>query len=272
MSISEELSAMEGLFHREVMKGVYIICTTQNVPTDDPFSLAPGMPTGNCYLVTGEEKAILFDLAIPDTRVKRYAELLAGKPAMLVLSHGHSDHIFCLDMWEEVWLHKEDVPIIVQGSSWQAPLPEERCPTFNFLEDGDVIDLGGRRLEVIHIPGHTPGSIMLLDSKTRTLLSGDSVTRRLLYGVSGFVPFDVFCRSLESLKKKDFDTIYSAHDRCSLPKSHIDLMLWQIRDCFLSNYKIYDNPVFGMLADTSYGDMYTKHYFDMAVPDFLTMQ
>ena len=43
--------------------------------------------------------------------------------------------------------------------------PIDPCPTIHYLNNGDVIELGNHLLEVIHIPGHTPGSILLLDKK-----------------------------------------------------------------------------------------------------------
>ena len=92
------------------------------------------------------------------------------------------------------------------------------------------------------------------------------MVRRLLYGVSGFAPFEEFCKSLEALKELPFDTVYSTHDRCSLSKGHIDLMLRQIGKEFMKNYRVYENPPFGTMCGLSYGDTYTKDYFDMAAP------
>lgn len=69
------------------------------------------------------------------------------------------------------------------------------------------------------------GSLLFLDKKTKTLISGDTIARRLLYGISGWVPLDEFVHAIRELEREDFDGILSAHDRFILPKSHIQYML-----------------------------------------------
>jgi len=70
----------------------------------------------------------------------------------------------------------------VTGDYLWKPLPEGFDPTTwtipsmkptALLHDGDIIDLGGRRLEVICTPGHSPGSMCLLDRQNRILFTGD---------------------------------------------------------------------------------------------------
>lgn len=213
------------LFHKEIGDGLYLISTdTQGT------SMLPGPATTNSYLVIGEEKALLFDLSVDEIDVKEYAEKLAGKPVMTAVSHGHYDHIYHMEQYDDVWLHENDVPLLQGGGIGLRKV--DPCPNLHLLKDGDVIDLGGRKLDVIHIPGHTPGSILLLDRKTKILLSGDTGARRLLYGVTGFVPFDDFCKNLIRLKTVDFEVMYSAHDRCALPKAHIDTMLDVVQNQF----------------------------------------
>ncbi len=103
-------------------------------------------------------------------------------------------------------------------------------PDLHPLQDGDVLRLGGRDLRVVHVPGHTPGSIVLFDEKTATLLTGDAVARRMLLGVSAPVDMGDLARRLEGLKALPFEVMYSAHDRCGLPRWYLDDVVYHLRD------------------------------------------
>ena len=252
------------LFHVEIMRGIYLISSSQSGPTTDNRSLAPGNPTGNSYLVIGKERALLFDLAVNESSLLAYIKALVGKPVQLVLSHGHPDHVYHLNEVNEVWMHPSDEKLIRDGMLGMQPITP--CRTIHPLEDGETIDLGDRALDVIHIPGHSPGSILLLDHQSKLLLSGDTCARRLLYGIHDFVPLDSFCESLRCLSALDFDIIYSSHDRCPLPKTYIEHMIQLIMHDLPQTEKECNLPGLGTMAWLVHGDPYTLRYFDMAVP------
>jgi len=108
----------------------------------------------------------------------------------------------------------------------------------------------------------------LLDRKTGVLLSGDTGARRLLYATSDFVPLDVFADILRRLKAYPFDVMYSAHDRCALPKTHIDLMLQVIeQDTQTTEPNLLDIPGICRLALWQRGEMDQIAYFDFSMPD-----
>jgi len=249
--------AFENLFHTEIGDGIFLISTDLQGK-----SMLPGPATTNSYLVIGEEKAMLFDLTVDDPAVKEYVKDLTDKPIMLALSHAHPDHIYHLNLWEEVWLHPADEKFLHGGFLGMDAV--EPFPKLHFLHGGDTIDLGNRILDVIHIPGHTPGSILLLDRKTKILLSGDTGARRLLYGITDYIPTEVFCADLERLKTFDFTAMYSAHDRCAIPRAHIDTMLDVIRNNLHGAERIVPVPGVGNLLCTSRGEETDLHYFDIA--------
>ena len=104
----EENKNTARLFHVEIAQGIYLISDPEQGPTEDGKSLAPGNATANSYLITGEERAVLLDLAVNSPELKTYAEKLAGKPVQLVLSHGHYDHAFYLNQYQDVWMNTKD--------------------------------------------------------------------------------------------------------------------------------------------------------------------
>ena len=173
------------------------------------------------------------------------------------------DHIFYLNKREEVWLHPDDMDMVKNGVPGVNE-PTHPCPVLHSLNEGDVIELGNRKLTVYHIPGHTPGSILLLDQKTKLLLSGDSVARRLLFGVGSDVKIEPFCQKVERLKKIDFKEAYSAHDRCALPKSHLNRMLQTIEET-QKNGKKMKIPFVGEFKTYKYGKETELDYCDVAI-------
>lgn len=258
------VSSDDKLFSVEVMRGIFLISDQLMGPDPIGTSLAPGNPTGSSYLVEGSKKALLIDLAVDDENLKDYAGGLTQKPLQLVLTHGHIDHTFSLNKFDDVWMHPGDEKFIREGMLGLPPA--NPCPEIHYLADGDSVDLGDRILDVLHLPGHSPGSIALLDRKTRTLISGDTCARRLLYGLTDYFPITDFLGNLRRLLQLDFDVIYTAHDRCALPKAHIENTIRYITDELPAAQKIFDHPGLEPMLNLVHGDMFIYDYFDMAVP------
>lgn len=81
----------------------------------------------------------------------------------------------------------------------------------HLVEGGDVIDLGGRRLTVVELPGHTRGSIGLLDGEEGALLSGDAVYEGQLVDTLAESDVELYERTMERLRRLDVDVVYPGH-------------------------------------------------------------
>ncbi len=247
------------LYHKEIADGVFRIASRAFDCSDNP-----GKPCRNSYLIVGSRKAVLYDLALEEKNLKEYVESLCDKEMMTVIGHAHIDHIYNMEQFEKILLHPADEFLLKDGAVFQPPI--KKLPEIQFVEGGDTIDLGDRVLDVIHIPGHTPGSILLFDRKTRILISGDTVARRLLLGLHGEVHIDRFCESLLTLQKYPIRAIYSAHDNCALPESYIRFMVQNLTGRAKKEAEIKPFPFYGKAQMFSVGTEDSLHYFDFAMP------
>jgi glyoxylase-like metal-dependent hydrolase (beta-lactamase superfamily II) len=101
-------------------------------------------------------------------------------------------------------------------SDWQVPAI---APT-RALADGEIIDLGGRALRVIHTPGHSPDSLCLLDEATGTLLAGDTLLAAAFWAHLPGSDIPVFADSVARLAELTVKRVLVAHNlRAVLPGS-----------------------------------------------------
>jgi len=171
----------------------------------DKKLIAPGVwnviPKGMAaaYLVVGEEKALLIDSGAGEVDVKAVCAEITELPIDLVNTHYHGDHTAANKDFANVHMHPADVRKL---TNWSQITP---------VAEGFVFDLGGRQLEVIDIPGHTPGGIALYDKAANIMFTGDTIGRMPIYLVDGDYDLDDFEASLKKLQGYGAD-MYGAHD------------------------------------------------------------
>ena len=79
------------------------------------------------------------------------------------------------------------------------------------IDEGDVVDLGDRHFEVLHLPGHSPGSIALWEPRTATLFAGDVVYDGALYDQLYHSDPAAYRTSLERLRALPVETVHGGH-------------------------------------------------------------
>lgn len=180
-----------------------------NEITDGFWSIEEGGV--RCFLVEGLGKAMLVDTGLGSGDIKSFAESLTKAPIFLINTHADSDHIGCNDSFEKVMMHQAEVKY------YQMKKPDNRT-VVEFVGEGDVIDIGNRQFEVIHIPGHTPGSIALFDRNNKLLLSGDSVQSGVVFMFGEGRDINTYIRSMKKLEEKisAFETILPSHGEIPL--------------------------------------------------------
>lgn len=153
-----------------------------------------------CYLLEGDDYSVVIDTMYGYGNLRKFCETLTDKPIKVINTHYHSDHIGGNYHFDEAYIHWRDMPYFY-GNKHVANAPTtaegiwekaksvsfpEYIPMLNVddfkapqpmilytIEDGDVFDLGGRRLQVIWVGGHSAGCIALLDRANRCAFTGD---------------------------------------------------------------------------------------------------
>ena len=140
--------------------------------------LSPGGCPTLCYLVEGTEKAMLIDTGFGVGDTKALCERLTDKPLVVVDTHSHGDHILGNFQFDKVYIHRLDAADAHRMDRDEACDPMRDapegcgytkadyvpCAPYELIpiDEGYVFDLGGgHEVEVIHTPGHTPGSVTL---------------------------------------------------------------------------------------------------------------
>lgn len=136
------------------------------------------------YLLIGTDRALLFDTGPGVYQIGDVVRSLTALPVLVIPSHLHFDHTGRVGEFDDIGLI--DLPVLraqtkdrvfTAGAS-QFLLPVgTRFPVKRWIADGEVIDLGGRQIVVIHTPGHTPDSVSLIDASNKRLFIGDLVNR-----------------------------------------------------------------------------------------------
>lgn len=200
-----------------------------------------------CYLVEGEERALLIDGLTGVGSLKAFVRELTDKPVVMAATHGHIDHIGAAWEYGKVFIHPNDIPLMYtpmhsgqQGRLEFASMPSPRISkrTVPVMDDvpaphpvetypiyeGDIFDLGDVQLEVIGVPGHTYGSVVFLDRAARILFSGDACNVNTLVFSSSSTSIEEYRESLIHFKnfQQDFDVMYGGHGPVGVSPAIID--------------------------------------------------
>ena len=167
------------------------------------FAIADG--TVKMYLICGEDRALLLDTGNGTGDLLAFIRTLHSGEIVVAHTHAHPDHIGCDHQFEEIYANEAEWNALCAHGIDQSRLRE--------LTDGFTFDLGGRRVEAWHTPGHTEGSMSFLDWDNRVLFSGDNVSERPIYMCLEGVNLDWYKMSIDWLASLEpyFDALYGCH-------------------------------------------------------------
>lgn len=139
------------------------------------------------YLLEGDTKALLIDAGTKIVDLDKIIASITKKPVMLVATHAHPDHTgSAINYFAELYIAPGDA-----ASQFVANYTGK----IRELKDGEIIDLGGRTVEVVFTPGHTPGATTFIDKEAGYGFSGDS------FGSGNLLLFGTFSQLISTCEK-----------------------------------------------------------------------
>lgn len=198
------------------------------------------------HLIVGRDRALLFDTGIGLVSIKAVVERITNLPVSVLNSHTHYDHTG--GNWEFT-----DVLAVDSGYTRANMkgfdhhriaadfLPEAFCKgapksshpesfytrpwqSSGYVEDGDILDLGGRELEVLRVPGHTPDALALLDAENRLLFTGDTwydASLWLFARETNLADYEASITRLAALQS-EVDYLFGAHNSARVDAGRLD--------------------------------------------------
>lgn len=152
----------------------------------------------NHYLLVGTERALLIDCGMGYYDLRATVERMTDKPYDVVITHGHPDHAGMMHQFERVYMNEKDLPLLpwaartdfdlnefhwnnrLHVGDWSVwEVTEDMINRGNLdtqvlpLNEGDVFDLGGRRVTAHALPGHSAGHMYFIDDGSRIAFTGD---------------------------------------------------------------------------------------------------
>ncbi len=203
----------------------------------------------NIWHVRGRDRDLVVDTGMGVASLVDAMDDLLDKPVTAVATHGHSDHIGGHHEFDEVLAHPAEAgdverpglqtldPVQAWGQDgidrltragyvldspyFVAALPagvtlesfrQRPAHVSRLVVEGDTIDLGNRHFEVLHLPGHSPGSIGLWERATGTLFSGDAIYDGPLLDELLDSNISDYCVTMQRLLELPVDVVHAGHD------------------------------------------------------------
>lgn len=236
------------------------------------------------YLIQGSRQAVLFDTGIGMPGLAECVRQLTDKTVWVINSHGHLDHVGGNPQFSQCFLHPKDEDVLEEHTraDFRKPLIESFIQEFQMeinqdeadkiaqagrkteylpVRGGQVFDLGERWLELLETPGHTRGSLCMLDKESRLLFSADTVCER---GVLLFFPYSAtvaeFYNSILHLKERssEYEQIWPGHHKCPLNRDYLDKYL-------VCAEKILSCPEAGERICSNLGEGRIQYYQDISI-------
>ena len=196
------------------------------------------------YLVEGDEKAVLIDAGTQIKDLDKIVASITTRPVMLVATHVHPDHTgTAINYFPELYINRADTVNIPQM------MPNYKGE-LKFLKDNQIIDLGGRKLEVLFTPAHTPGSVTFIDKDAGYGFSGDAFGSGNLLLTMDFSTLLATCLKTKAYMEKNgiskfFPGHYFGNNEETLQR--VEDLITLSRDVLSGKVKGTDNPG-GMLG------------------------
>ncbi len=187
----------------------------------------------NIWHVRGRLRDLLVDSGMGVVSLRAQVALLAERPLVAVASHTHFDHIGAHHEFTERAVHGAEAAVMTApgraetlvdkyvsdeiftrlppGGYTSAAYRVAPAPATRLLADGDIVDLGDRQFEVVHAPGHSPGSIALWEAASGILFAGDAVYDGPLVDDNDDSDIAAYLATMERLRRLPVRVVHGGH-------------------------------------------------------------
>lgn len=206
----------------------------------------------NIWHVRGKKRDLMIDTGMGISSLLEAAQDLLDKPVTAVATHTHTDHVGGHHEFSQCLVHRAEAAKLtdppagdntlslsdfgakyvemLQRAGYPCKLDEalitslpyegydihsyhvKPAPTTFVVDEGDVVDIGNRQFEVLHLPGHSPGSMGLWEQKTGTLFSGDCVYDGPLLDELSDSNIGDYIASMKKLRELPVQIVHAGHD------------------------------------------------------------
>ncbi|SEG75225.1 MBL fold metallo-hydrolase [Marinobacterium lutimaris] len=211
---------------------------TKKVDTDITWIYEPAInPFFRCNIwhIKGRDRDLLIDSGSGLFSLRASVDSLSERPVTAVASHAHFDHIGCHHEFDHCLAHPAELPVLLEPSARETLADRyataemfDRLPPGGFdasqyhieptaadrvkpLEAGARLDTGNRSFEVLHLPGHSPGSIALWDERNGVLFSGDAIYDGELLADNHHSDIGEYIDSMRRLQELPVNQVHGGH-------------------------------------------------------------
>ena len=206
------------------------------------------------FLLLGDKEALTIDTGMNSKNAYDICSSLTKLPIKLLNTHADIDHISGNENFKEVYMSQKE---------WDYyKTLRKNDIDIHIVKEDDIIDLGNRPLKIIDLPGHTKGSIAVLDINNRVLIGGDSIQNGRIYMFGERRNMKDYILTLQALwdkHKDEFDIVYPSHSSFPASKDLIPLIIEGAK-------KILDEKVQGSIINMMGKEIM---YYDLGFAGFL---
>jgi len=204
----------------------------------------------NIWHVRGRDRDLMIDTGLGVASLREAARDLLDKPVTAVATHSHADHIGCHYEFDDCVIHPLEAELLRDPDAFSLTVAEGFTATdlealrlagyeiedpylitalpfagyrmadyvlraarpTRLVEEGDVIDIGDRSFEVLHLPGHSPGSIGLWEAASGTLFSGDAIYDGPLLDELEESDIEDYLATMHRLRELPARVVHAGHD------------------------------------------------------------
>ena len=235
----------------------------------------------NCYLLVGSNKALLIDCGTGFADLEGTVKDLTDLPLTVIATHGHVNHIGGAGAFPQIYIHKDDTALINkiqftrpmrkiftmgagdakrQGAD-PADVKKGKFKTkFIPIDESFSLDLGSKEIKIHHTPGHTKGSIAIIDETDKLIFSGDNVCDALWIHLPGCTSLERWLDGAQWLYNMSLSyTVYWGHRSPQLQSDYIlqviswakEIMATTKKNSIIPKVKQYPDREDGIIYRTS---------------------